>query len=121
MEMTNGSISGDQMKLLCAIMALTLMLCSSAYAADAPAPDGVRVIDAEAAKQCHFIDTQITAATGKLSDFGKWDQAADGVEQRLRASATERALKATGNAIVYRSLASSGTLPMLMFDIYRCP
>ena len=109
------------MRLLRSVLASTLLLSVSAYAADAPAPAGIRVIDADAAKQCRFIDTQITAATGKLSDFGKWDQAADGVEQRLRASATERALKATGNTIVYRSLASSGTLPMLMFDIYRCP
>lgn len=109
------------MKLLRSIIASTLLLSSSAYAADTPASSGVRVIDAEAAKQCHFVDTQITAAVGKLSDFGKWDQAADGVEQKLRASATERALKANGNAIVYRSVGSSGTLPMLMFDIYRCP
>jgi len=109
------------MKVLHSIMVSALLLSSSAHAADAPAQSGVRLIDAEAAKQCHFVDTQITAATGKLSDFGKWDQAADGVEQKLRESAMEKALKANGNAVVYRSLASSGTLPMLMFDIYRCP
>jgi hypothetical protein len=102
------------------IGSVTLVLALAASPASAQT-SGVRLINEDQAKSCNFIDTQITAAPGKLSDFGKWDQAADGVEQRLRASATERAIKANGNAIVYRSIGSSGTLPMLMFDIYRCP
>ena len=100
---------------------LALALVLVATAATAEAQETVKLIDSEAAKQCIFVDTQITAATMKLSDFGKWDQASDGVEQRLRSSAKERATKAMGNAIVYRDLASSGTLPVLMFDIYNCP
>jgi len=91
------------------------------YATSAWAQEPIRLIDSEAAKQCSFVDTQIAAAVGKMSDFGKWDQAADSVEQRLRISAKERASKAMGNAIVYRDLTASGTLPMLMFDIYICP
>jgi len=98
-----------------------LALAIVTYATSAGSQEAVRLIDSEAAKQCTFVDTQITAAIAKMSDFGKWDQAADSFEQKFRISAKDRASKARGNAIVYRDLTASGTLPMLMFDIYNCP
>lgn len=79
--------------------------------AAAQAQEVVRVINGEAAKKCVFIDTGITAGRGS---------SIEDVAQALRTRAFAAAGVANGNAVVMRDLTSSGTYPMLMFDIYRC-
>jgi hypothetical protein len=97
---------GDTMKLQ---MVLALGLLGSAVAAQAQ--QTVRVIDAEAAKKCVFVDTGITAGRGS---------SIEDVAEALRSRALAAAGAANGNAVVMRDLTASGTYPMLMFDIYRC-
>lgn len=77
----------------------------------AQAQPSVRVIDSEAAKKCVFVDTGITAGRGS---------SIEDVAEALRTRAFAAAEGANGNAVVMRDLTSSGTYPLLMFDIYRC-
>lgn len=111
MEMPDRSSSGDHMKLLRFVMASTLLLCSSAYAADKPIPVGIRVIDAEAAKQCHFVDTAFSQGRG--SDITD-------IIDKMRDRAFQIGIEKGGNAIVMKNIAISSAYMVLMFDLYRC-
>ena len=88
-----------------------LVLSLVAGATVAQAQQAVRVIDGETAKKCVFVDTGITAGRGS---------SIEDVAEALRTRALAAAGAANGNAVVMRDLTSSGTYPMLMFDIYRC-
>lgn len=99
------------MKFLHSVMASTLLFSSSAYAADAPAPAGVRVIDAEAAKQCPFTDTAFSQ--------GRGSDVTDTLD-KMRERALQIAAEKGGNAIVLKNVAISSAYMVLMFDVYRC-
>lgn len=98
------------MKLLRSIVPSTLLLCSPAYAADAPAPAGVHVIDAEAAKQCHFIDTVFGHGRGS---------GVVNITLEAKQDAMLNAQTAGANAIVVKAI-TLGTSVIVLADAYRC-
>ncbi len=94
-------------------MASTLLLSSSAYAADKPIPIGIRVIDAEAAKQCQFIDTV----------FGNGrEMVAKDAAFEARKDAMLIAQAAGANAVILKSAALTvGMNVIVVADAYHCP
>lgn len=110
MEMTIRTNLGDHMKLLRAVMAYTLLLSASAYAADAPAPAGVRVIDAEAAKQCRFFDTVFGHGRGS---------GVVNITLEAKQDAMLNAQTAGANAIVVKAI-TLGTSVIVLADAYHC-
>jgi len=101
---------GDHMKLAHFVMASTLLLSSAVYAADAPAPVGIRVIDAEAAKHCPFIDTVFGHGRGS---------GVVNITLEAKHDAMVNAQTAGANAIVVKSI-TLGTSVIVLADAYRC-
>lgn len=98
------------MKFLWTVMASTLLISSSTYAAETPASVSVRLIDAEAAKQCRFIDTVFGHGRGS---------GVVGITLEAKQDAMLNAQTAGANAIVVKAI-TLGTSVIVLADAYRC-